>query len=234
MFGIVDISGFNANVLIELGMLFGFNKPTIIVVQRKEKVKIDIPSNIIGIEQIRYSTYSQLATKLVQAVGVLFKITKEEEEYLLDLEPILDFQIHRLEVMLEAKKLPKQFESRIIDFKLVNNTGYVIMDKGTTDGIRDEMLFTVFQASNKVGELYLEEQVGLIIVTHAQDKISQCQAWSYDPSNEFWTDTFYAKPPRNILKVHIPEDINRMTEKAIEDTISAYKLMLSYNLAGQL
>lgn len=45
-FGIVDITGFNRNVLIELGMLYGFNKPVILLIKNSVDVKIDIPTNI--------------------------------------------------------------------------------------------------------------------------------------------------------------------------------------------
>lgn len=228
MFGIVDITGSNKNVLIELGMLYGFNKPVIILVERKEKTKIDIPSNIIGIEQVRYSDYAELSSKLAKAVSILFKLAKEQEEYLLNLEPIIDSQIQRLEIVAKAKKLVGQFKGKIIDFKLVNNVGYIVIDKGRIHGIENGMFFEVFQASNKIGRSYLEEFVGIIIVTHSQDKISQCQPWTHDSNHPFWIGTFNAKPPRHVLRVHIPEDVDKMSEEEIEETISTYKLMRSY------
>ncbi|MFH1328778.1 MAG: hypothetical protein ABIH76_08075, partial [Candidatus Bathyarchaeota archaeon] len=49
-FGIVDITNFNYNVLIELGMLYGYNKPVVIIVKKDFNLQYEIPSNIIGIE----------------------------------------------------------------------------------------------------------------------------------------------------------------------------------------
>jgi hypothetical protein len=53
-YGIVDISGLNSNVLIELGMLYGFNKPTIILVKNNPKnngknISIKLKSLLKGI-----------------------------------------------------------------------------------------------------------------------------------------------------------------------------------------
>lgn len=233
MFGIVDITGSNENVLIELGMLYGFNRPVVILVEQTEKTKIRVPSNIIGIEQVRYSDFAELTKKLRTTLSALFTLTKRQEEYLLNLKPILDSQIHRLEIALETKRLKEGFKAKIIDFKEINNVGYVIIDKGRNQGVRDDMLFSVFQADKKVKGSYLEETVGVVVVTHSQQKIAQCQLWSYDPSHSFWTNTFYSKPPRNFVRAYVLEDYDIMSEEEIEEAISTYKLMLRYNLMGR-
>jgi hypothetical protein len=130
-FGIVDISGSNANVLIELGMLYGLNKPTIILLKKDELPSFKVPSNVIGIEQVRYENFEQLTGKLKLAVATLLKFRNEEREYVIDMKPILENLFSDLKSEIEARKLfEKKIKAQIIDFKKIGDLGVLILNKG--------------------------------------------------------------------------------------------------------
>ena len=233
MFGIVDITGFNENVLIELGMLYGFNKPVVILVKQFQKTKINIPTNIIGIEQVRYTDFNDLNQKLTKALTTLFTLIKKQDKYLLNLKPILDSYIHQLETALETKRLSGVFEGRIIDFKVIDHVGYVIVNKGLKKGVKKGMFLKVYRADKKVKGTYLEEEVGLLLVTHSQAKISQCQPVTFDPNKPFWQDAYSTMPPRNVVRLHIFETYDKMNEQEIEDAIRKLHIMQTYISLGR-
>lgn len=226
-FGIVDITGFNENVLIELGMLYGFNKPVVILVKHSEKTDFDIPSNIIGIEQVRYKDFDDLNTKLRNLLTSLFELWKKKGEYLINLKPMLEAQIVQLELAIETKDLlDAKFGGTILDFKTIDNIAIAIVDKGTGQGIRKGMLFKVYRCDKKVKGTYLEEDIGLLIVKHPQEKVSQCQPVSIDPNNPFWRDAFArTSHPRNIFRPYLPEPYERMTTDEMKDMLSKLKIV---------
>lgn len=61
---IIDISGWNANVLFELGIVFGLSKEAILLKEENQ----DVPVDLKGLEYISYAftKYSELETKLRQ------------------------------------------------------------------------------------------------------------------------------------------------------------------------
>jgi len=228
-FGIVDITGFNENVLIELGMLYGFNKPVVILVKHSEKTKINVPSNIIGIEQIRYKDFDDLTKKLRNLLTSLFELWKKKGEYLVNLKPILEAQIIQLELAIETKNLlDAKFEGTILDFKIIDNIAIAIVDKGISQGVRKGMLFKVYRCDKKVKEVYLEEDVGLLIVRHPQERISQCQPVSIDPNNPFWRSAFArTSHPRNVVRPYLVEPYERMTMDEMNDILNKLKIVHS-------
>ena len=226
-FGIVDITGLNENVLIELGILYGFFKPVVILVKHSEKTRVNIPSNIIGIEQVRYKDTKDLITKLRNVLTSLFELWKKKGEYLINLKPMLEAQIVQLELAIETKNLlDAKFEGTILDFKIIDNIANAIVDKGTGQGVRKGMLFRVYRCDKKVRGVPLEEDVGLLIVRHPQEKISQCQPASIDPNNPFWRDAFArTSHPRNIIRPYLVEPYEKMTIDAMKDVISKLKIV---------
>ena len=226
-FGIADITSGNKNVLIELGMLYGFNKPVVILIKRSAKTKIKIPSNIIGIEQIRYDNFSDLTQKLRSILATLFDLWKKRGEYLLDLRPVIESQIEQLELAIETKQLlVANLEGAILGLKFIDNIAIIIIDKGTEHRVKKGMIFKVLGCDKKVGEEYLEEENGFLMVMHPQEKISQCQPISIDPNKQFWKDIFEkTAPPKNIVRPYLIEELMKATEDEMEEWLSKLKIL---------
>jgi hypothetical protein len=234
-FGIVDITGANDNVLIELGMLYGFNKPVVIMVKRSEKTKIEIPSNIIGIEQVRYKDFQDLARQLRSVIASLFDLWKKRRDYLIDLRPVVESQIMQLELAVEAKQLlSNNFEGAIIGLKYIDSLAVIIVDKGTEHGMKKGMFLKVHSRDPKVGDTYLEEEVGLLEVNYPQDKISQCQTLSIDWNKMFWKELFEEHPPSsNVVRPYIGEELAKMTADEIQGCLSKLKILHGgYSITG--
>jgi hypothetical protein len=182
---------------------------------------------------VRYEDFANLTEKLRKALTTLFTIRTRWDEYLVNLKPILDSQIHQLEVAQSTRILGGLFKGSIIDFKLIDFIGFAVINKGRKHGIRDNMFFRVYRADRKVRRTYLEEDVGSIVVTHSQSKISLCQPFSFDPNDPFWQDAYSTTPPRNIVRPYISEPYSEMSDQEIEDSISKLKIMLSYISLGR-
>jgi len=235
-FGIVDITGLNENVLIELGMLYGFNKPVVILVKDNQKTQIEIPSNVIGIEQVRYKDYPELTTKLENVLKKLFELWRKKGEYIISLIPMLEAYVTQLELAIETKKLIQaKLESRIISFKMIGNQAFAIIDKGEDEGIKRKMFLKVFRCDQKVGEEYLEEEVGLVLVSYTQKKISHTIPIPYDPRNDFWKNAFNRTThPRNIARFYLPDHYEKLSEEDLKETASVLKRMLKHIYVGMM
>lgn len=233
-FGIADITGLNENVLIELGMLYGFNKPVVILVKSDHKPQIEIPSNVIGIEQVRYKDYSELTTKLEDTLRKLFELWRRKGDYIISLKPMLENYIMQLELATETKKLiQSRLQSKIIGFKMIGKQAFVILDKGRVNGMKRKMLLKVYRCDQKVNEEYLEEDVGLVLVSHPQETISQAIPIPHDPLNDFWKKAFERKThPRNIARPYLPNRYEKMSAEDLNQTKSVLKRMLSYISVG--
>lgn len=59
-FGIYDISGWNANVTLELGLAFGLNERAFIAIDPAKTEIDEVPSDLRGIDRIQYSSYASL------------------------------------------------------------------------------------------------------------------------------------------------------------------------------
>ncbi len=227
-FGIVDITTGNKNVLIELGMLYGFNKPVIVLVKHTSKIKMDIPSNIVGIEQIRYKDFVDLEAKLKGALTALFDISIRQSEYLLDLGPALKHQIEQIELGLVAKRLDGvNFKGELQSLLYLNATPTVIINKGSQDGICNNLVFSVISLETQIGDDFLEHEVGRLVVSHVQEKIAQCLLLSIDPNNSFWRDFMEnGKAPPNLIKPFVTEPLRRLSELELRENLSKLKILL--------
>ena len=63
-FGIYDISGWNANVTLELGLAFGMNERAFIAIDPSKTPVSEVPADLRGIDRIQYSSYSELQERL--------------------------------------------------------------------------------------------------------------------------------------------------------------------------
>jgi hypothetical protein len=63
-FGIYDISGWNANVTLELGLAFGLNERAYIAIDPAKTPVQEVPADLRGIDRIQYSSYAELEGKV--------------------------------------------------------------------------------------------------------------------------------------------------------------------------
>src|SRR3989338_5734463 len=63
-YGIADITGNNANVLFELGMMIGLGKPTIILKKRNKKGGLSLPSDLKALEVVPFNEYKDVIVPL--------------------------------------------------------------------------------------------------------------------------------------------------------------------------
>lgn len=234
-FGIVDISGCNPNVLIELGMLYGFSKPTIILLKKSEHPEFDVPSNIKGIEQIRYTDFDEITEKIKKAVNAFFELRTKTDEYIIDMRPQLQHLILELELEIETRKsVETGLKSQIIDFKTLGNIGVVILDKGTRNGVKTGMIFEVYRSDRISMGDYLEENVGLIIVTFAQERIAQCQPLHIDPDLQFWKDVYSNTFAKNVVKPYPSRTYKDISIEQVQTILSKAKILHEYMYSGRV
>lgn len=63
-FGIYDISGWNANVTLELGLAFGLSERAFIAIDPSHTPTSEVPSDLQGIDRVQYASFSELQDKL--------------------------------------------------------------------------------------------------------------------------------------------------------------------------
>lgn len=221
-FGIVDITGLNENVLIELGMLFGFNKPVIILVEKKEDIEFHIPSNIKGIEQIRYKNFLELEQKLGKSFQNLVEFWRKGVDYQINLQSIIAGRIHLCENLIKFKTM--DFSCIIISFQEINGRLTPIINRGQKHYISKGMIFELFFHKVKIAGETLDEPIGYLEIIHVQDKISHTVPWILDKNHSFWRNAFVFKPPqKHILKPHIPSQFEDVPVIKIEEYLENLK-----------
>jgi hypothetical protein len=65
-FGIYDVSGWNANVTLELGMALGLRETSYIVLNPTAHVSADAPADLRGFDRIEYRSLDELGNRLEQ------------------------------------------------------------------------------------------------------------------------------------------------------------------------
>jgi hypothetical protein len=68
-FGIYDISGWNANVTLELGLAFGLNERAFIALDPSRTDINEVPSDLRGIDRIQYASYTELEEGLARLLA---------------------------------------------------------------------------------------------------------------------------------------------------------------------
>jgi len=63
-FGIYDISGWNPNVTLELGLAFGLGEKAYIAIDPTKTDVNEVPSDLRGMDRIQYDSYTELQTGL--------------------------------------------------------------------------------------------------------------------------------------------------------------------------
>lgn len=76
-FSIFDISGWNPNVTLELGLAIGMNRRCYLAFNPQKTNESEVPSDLKGIDRIEYTSYSELSQKLINLLRQEFP--KEEK-----------------------------------------------------------------------------------------------------------------------------------------------------------
>ena len=86
-FGIYDISGWNPNVTLELGLALGLGEAAYVAIDPSRTTVEEVPADLRGIDRIQYVSYSELEDKLGQLIAQEMPVprTHEAENQLVDL-----------------------------------------------------------------------------------------------------------------------------------------------------
>lgn len=179
---------------------------------------------LIGLEQIRYISNDDLSLKLEKLVKNLFDIWRKRGEFILALKPLLEIYLNEVELTMQTKKLiDNSLQGSILGFTTVGAHAFVIIDKGSDNGIKKNMIFDIYQCDQVFGTQRIEENVGQALIYHVQATISLALPISHDPLNDFWKNALSkTSPPMNIARPHINDLFLRMTD---DDLISTAKIL---------
>lgn len=67
--GIYDISGWNANVTLELGLAYGMGEKAYVITNPKQHVAGEVPSDLRGLDRLQYTSFSELQGALEQILN---------------------------------------------------------------------------------------------------------------------------------------------------------------------
>jgi len=73
-FGIYDISGWNPNVTLELGLAFGLNEKSFIAIDPSKTDINEVPSDLRGMDRIQYGSYTELQAGIERLVAQEFPV----------------------------------------------------------------------------------------------------------------------------------------------------------------
>ena len=96
-FGIYDISYWNPNVALELGLAFGLNEKAFIVYDPTKIEKDEVPSDLRGLDRIQYQSFTELEAGIAKLLG---------QE--LPVQPTHNVQNQVLELRAQALKLVQE------------------------------------------------------------------------------------------------------------------------------
>jgi hypothetical protein len=73
--GIYDISGWNANVTLELGLAYGLNEKAYILSNPKQHSAGEVPADLRGLDRLQYSSFAELQGSVEKVLNQEFPIT---------------------------------------------------------------------------------------------------------------------------------------------------------------
>jgi hypothetical protein len=104
-FGIYDISGWNPNVTLELGLAFGLNEKAFIAIDPSKTPVEEVPADLRGIDRIQYDSYTTLGE------GISKLLAQE-----VPVQPTHDVENQLLVLRTQTKKIIEQSEGlRVVD-----------------------------------------------------------------------------------------------------------------------
>jgi hypothetical protein len=98
-FGIYDISGWNPNVTLELGIAFGLNEKAYIAIDPSKTPIAEVPADLRGIDRIQYKSFTTLSE------GISRLLAQE-----VPVQPTHDVENQLSSLRTQAKKLVEQSE----------------------------------------------------------------------------------------------------------------------------
>lgn len=72
--GIYDISAWNANVTLELGLAYGMNEKAYVISNPKQHPAGEVPSDLRGLDRMQYTSFSELQSALEKILSQEFPI----------------------------------------------------------------------------------------------------------------------------------------------------------------
>lgn len=136
-FSIFDISGWNPNVTLELGLAWGFNEKAYIAFDPNKTSSEDVPADLRGFDRLQYDSYTEFETKLSRLIAQEFPPE-------IDADPLGDLQSKCLDLISKtpglrvteiakalgvAKDLAKLIIAQLVD-------GDKLESRGATRGTR--------------------------------------------------------------------------------------------------
>lgn len=87
-FGIYDITGWNPNVTLELGLALGMGEKVFIALNPNETELDDVPSDLKGVDRLQYSSFSELEEELERLLSQAMPPPKDPqaEDFMLQLQ----------------------------------------------------------------------------------------------------------------------------------------------------
>ena len=78
-FGIYDISGWNPNVTLELGLALGLGEPAYIAIDPNKTDVNEVPADLRGIDRIQYASYAELEDSLGTLIAQELPVPKTHD-----------------------------------------------------------------------------------------------------------------------------------------------------------
>jgi len=78
-FGIYDITAWNPNVTLELGLALGMGERVFISLNPDETELTDVPSDLKGVDRVQYKSFSSLQDELERLISQVLPPPKDEE-----------------------------------------------------------------------------------------------------------------------------------------------------------
>ncbi len=102
-FGIYDISGWNANVTLELGLAYGLNEKAYILANPDKHAAGDVPADLRGLDRLQYRSFAELQSSIEKILSQEYpiKTTHDVEGQLTNLRA----QAHRVVRESEGLKI---------------------------------------------------------------------------------------------------------------------------------
>lgn len=72
--GVYDISGWNANVTLELGLAYGMNEKAYVIANTKQHAAGEVPSDLRGLDRLQYASFSELEVAIEKILTQEFPI----------------------------------------------------------------------------------------------------------------------------------------------------------------
>jgi len=77
--GIYDISGWNANVSLELGLAYGMNERAYVIANPSKHVAGEVPSDLRGLDRLQYGSFNELRETIERIITEEFPIQPKHD-----------------------------------------------------------------------------------------------------------------------------------------------------------